>query len=314
MLTLIQNELIKIFRRPSTFVMIGIIILMVVGAGLLTNSNVNKTIYKENWKSQLQNENKDIANKLAKLPDDSTVAQNYKENLALNTYRIDNDIKPNSSINTWTFVKETKPILSFVGLFTIVIAASIVSLEFNWGTIKLIVIRPYSRFKLLLAKYITVLLISLILISTLFILSFLMGLSLFGLQGDNIQLTYLNGKVIQENMVLYLIKYFLLSSVNLWVVSTMAFAISTVFRNNSLALGISLFSYFTGGIVTGLIAQKFGWAKYILFANTDLNMYSSGSVLVKGMTPAFSITVLSIYLIIFLAVSFVSFTKRDIAA
>lgn len=312
MLALIQNELIKIFRRTSTFVMMGLIILMVVGVGLLTNFNVNKNVYNDDWKKQLQIENDGILAKMKEIPEENRVFQNYKKTIAMNNYRIENDIKPNSSINAWTFVKEAKPILSFVGLFTIIIAASIVASEFSWGTIKLTIIRPYSRFQILLAKYITVLLISLILIALLFLSSFILGVILFGLHGDSVQLTYQHGKIIQENMALYLIKYFLLSSVNLWVTATMAFTISTVFRNSSIALGISLFAYFTGGITTGIIARKFEWAKYILFANTDLNMYNNGSILVKGMTSTFSVTILSIYLIVFLGISFISFIKRDI--
>ena len=56
----------------------------------------------------------------------------------------------------------------------------------------------------------------------------------------------------------------------------MAFMISAVFRNSSLAIGLSIFLMMTGGELTGMFAMKFQWAKYVLFANTDLMQYFDG--------------------------------------
>ncbi|HDR4897210.1 ABC transporter permease [Bacillus thuringiensis] len=312
MLVLIQNELIKILRRPGTYIMAGMIILLVIGAGVLTKYNVSKNVYGDDWKVVLESENKNLTEKSKELNKGTLAYEKMQQTIAENQYRISNDLKPNSSVNTWTFVKAAQAIISVVGLCTIVIAASIVSSEFSRGTIKLIMIRPSSRWEVLLAKYLSVIIFGFVMLFLLFSLAFLFGLCLFGISGENIHLVFQQGKVIQENMVGYLIKSYLLSSVDLLLMSTMAFMISTVFRNNSLALGISLFSYLSGDMVTRLIAQKFDGAKYILFANTNLTMYTDGDVLVKGMTPTFSITILSLYLVFFLSVSFVSFSKRDI--
>src|SRR5699024_1599427 len=46
----------------------------------------------------------------------------------------------------------------FIIVIIVMIAGSIVSEEFNKGTIKLLLVKPYSRTKILLSKYITVLL------------------------------------------------------------------------------------------------------------------------------------------------------------
>lgn len=312
MLKLMQNEIIKIWKRPAALIMVSFLLVLIVLAGAFTKYNVSKHTYGDNWKTVLNNENIEYISQLKKLDKGTIAYSNIKEDVAINEYRINHDIKPNSSINTWTFVKSVKPILSVVGLFTIIIAAGIVSSEFSWGTIKLIMIRSFSRTQILLSKYITVILFSFSLIFLLFIFSFCLGAILFGTAGDPVQLTYRNGHVLEENMVIHLVKYFLLSSVNIWMVSSMAFMISTVFRNNSLALGLSLFVYLTGEMAAQFLASRFDWAKYILFANTDLNMYVSGTVLVNGMTPIFSITILLIYLAAFLSVSFITFTQRDI--
>lgn len=94
------------------------------------------------------------------------------------------------------------------------------------------------------------------------------------------------------------------------MLTTMAFMISSVFRNSSLAIGISIFLMFMGNTVTLLLANWFDWAKYLLFANTDLTQYLEGTPLVSGMTLSFSITMLVIYFVVFIGLAFWVFRKR----
>jgi ABC-2 type transport system permease protein len=100
----------------------------------------------------------------------------------------------------------------------------------------------------------------------------------------------------------------------MFMLATMAFMISSVFRNSSLAIGISLVLMFTGGNITQLLALKFSWAKYILFANTNLMQYFEGTPMVEGMTITFSVVMILIYFIIFQVLAFGIFKKRDVAA
>ena len=60
--------------------------------------------------------------------------------------------------------------------------------------------------------------------------------------------------------------------------------------------------------------MKFEFAKYILFANTDLSQFIGGEPFIEGLTLPFSISVLVIYTVVFLVISFVTFNKRDITA
>lgn len=202
------------------------------------------------------------------------------------------------------------------GLFTIIIAAGIVANEFNWGTIKLLVIRPLSRFQILLSKYITVLLFGLGLLLFLFVGSTLLGLLFFGTGGDaaaNVHLVYKDGHVVEQSIIGYLAKTYLYESISAFMLATMAFMLSAVFRNSSLAVGFSIFLLVMGSTATGFLAMKFDWAKYILFANTDLTQYLDGTPLVEGMTMTFSIVMLVIYFVIFQMLAFGVFLKRDIA-
>src|SRR5690625_7731056 len=79
------------------------------------------------------------------------------ERVEINNYYLEHDIQP-STYGAWQFVADNAGLLSIVSLLTIIVAAGIVANEFRWGTIKLLLIRPISRTKILASKYIAVLL------------------------------------------------------------------------------------------------------------------------------------------------------------
>ncbi len=312
MFNLIYNEWIKIFSRVGTWVMIGILALTMIGWAFLTNHfSPHETNPK--WKETLQAENAALKKEIK---EDPSLKDGSEEIITLNNYRIEHNIPNDTGYTVWSYVADSAGFTILTGLFTIIIAAGIVANEFNWGTIKLLMIRPLSRFQILLSKYITVLLFGFLLLFILFAGSALLGLIFFGTGGDagaNIHLFYKDGQVFEQSMVGHLATTYLSESVDALMVATMAFMLSAVFRNSSLAVGFSIFLLVAGTTATAFIATKFDWAKYILFANVDLSQYVDGTPLINGMTMTFSIVMLVIYFIAFLLLAFGSFMKRDIA-
>lgn len=314
---LIVNEWIKIFKRPGTLVMIGLLLLSVIGTGVLTKLYGDKgQAANPQWEQQIKQEITQDQKQLSELPPTAvTFKQNLERQIAINQYRLDHKIPPAQGTTGWTFINDSSSLISFAGLFTIIIAAGIVASEFGWGTVKLLLIRPIKRYKILVSKYITVILFDLLMLAILFISAAILGFALFGTgDGNNVHLAYSGGAVVEQNMLLYLIKSYLLSSIDVIMITTMAFMISAVFRNSSLAVGLSIFLLLMGGTVTSLIASRYEWAKYILFANTDLTQYFDGVPLVEGMTIGFSVIMLLIYFFVFQLLAFGVFTKRDVAA
>lgn len=316
MLSLIQNELIKIFKRPGTYVMIALLILLTVvtAAFIKYQQEGNEVEQDKNWKQILMAENEALKQQVKN--SGAQMEQDYlNREIAINDYRIKHDLSPSEEYNMWSFVKSASELVQLAGLFTIIVAAGIVASEFSWGTIKLLLIRPIKRVKILLSKYLTVLLYALIMVSLLFILSTIIGAILFGVPDQAAPyLNYYNGVVTEQNIVVHLIVFYVFKSISMIMLATMAFMISAVFRNSSLAIGLSLFLMFMGGQVTFLIAMKYSWAKYLLFANTDLMQYFEGSPLVEGMTLPFSVSMLIIYFLIFIGLAFYVFKERDVAA
>ena len=74
----------------------------------------------------------------------------------------------------------------FIIITIVLIAGAIVSDEFNKGTIKLLLVRPFNRAKILLAKFITVLITVLFVMILTVILQFIVGGIFFGFESLSI--------------------------------------------------------------------------------------------------------------------------------
>lgn len=312
MINLIKNENMKLVHRISTWIMIGILIAIVLLAGIAmkvsTTINTN-----DNWKSQLEQENKAYKEAMGQSIVPESAKDTYIQTIKINEYRIQHNIPPTTD-GVWDFVNSCSGIISFISLFAIIIGGGIVANEFSSGAIKLLLIRPLKRWKILLSKYFIVLCYILFMLIILFAFSFLLGGILFSFSGASAPfLKYSGGKVIEENMILHSLAVYGLECVKLIMMVTLAFMISTVFRNSSLAIGIGIFLLFIGTLIAQLLA-RFTWSKYILFQNTDLSVYLKGNPPVKGMTMTFSVIVLIVYFAIFMVTSFLVFDKRDVAA
>ena len=318
MVNLIKNELIKWLRRTSFYVMSGILILLSVvsivfifmmDTGTPQERNGWET---SNWRQSLEMENESLREMLSSNGDFGNV--NYMEKqLAINEYRLANDMEPNYENSVWSYMDSNIGLTSVVTLFVIIIAGGIVASEFTWGTIKLLMIRPISRSNILFSKYVTVLIFSFIFYCILFSTSFIVGLIGFGFSNVP-ELLYMNGTVHVLHPFLSILLKIFLSIFPVIMFATIAFMISTVFRNNSLAIGLSLFLLFTGTQITQLVGTKYEWAKFSPFANIDFNAYFHTFPIVEGTTLLFSIIMFIIYFAMFMFISFLTFKKRDIAA
>jgi ABC-2 type transport system permease protein len=205
---------------------------------------------------------------------------------------------------------EAAILFSLVTIFTVVISADSVAGEFSSGTIKLLLIRPWSRSKILLSKYIALLLFALFFAAALFLVTFVVNLIVYGYDGS-----YSFPARPGLSPFVYMLAYYGNEFVSLLIVVTLSFMLSTVFRNGGLAIGLSLFILLGGGTFAGILsALDYEWVKYLIFVHMNLNMYLTKTPLIEGLTPGFSIAVLAVYYIIFVVLTWILFNKRDVAA
>ena len=158
-------------------------------------------------------------------------------------------------------IAETYGIMAIVTLLTIIVAGSIVSTEFSQGTIKMLLTRPVSRWKVLTSKYITVILFCLLATAITYVSSVV---SAYIFYSGATESTFLfNEEMLNVSAVwgksLYLL---FLSFINAMIIATIAFMLGVLFRSTAMAIGISIFLYFTGGMIVMFLAD-YSFAKFI---------------------------------------------------
>ncbi|QYR20597.1 ABC transporter permease [Paenibacillus sp. sptzw28] len=261
-LQLVRNENMKIYRRPRTWVMYGIIVLLLLGISVIAK------------------------------------------------------FVGTGDPNNWSMMQlESSILLSIITIFTVVASADSVAGEFSSGTIKLLLIRPWSRSKILLSKYVSLLLFALLMTIVLFLLSLFVNIFLFGYDGSSDAVSRVLGVNRDLPPLAYMLLYYVYQSVALVITVTLSFMLSTIFRSGGLAIGLSLFVLLAGGTITGLLSMlDYSWIKYILFINMNLTQYLNQTPTIQGMTLGFSLSVLAVYYAVFIALTWLIFNKRDVAA
>lgn len=205
----------------------------------------------------------------------------------------------------------------FIIVVIIMIAGTIVSEEWSKGTIKLLLVKPYTRTQILLSKFLTVLIISAFVIVSTILIQILVGGILFGFESlfEPVVVYNLSTNAIQEiNIFAYLGIQTLTQLPIIILLATLAFAISTIFSNSALAITVSLLGYMGASIINQLaIAYNLTFMKYFVTMNWDLSQYLFGGLpYMEGMNLITSIIICVVYLLIMLIPTFIIFKKRNI--
>ncbi|WP_226085088.1 ABC transporter permease [Mesobacillus sp. S13] len=313
MIPLIQNELMKIFGKMASWIYMVIIVLAVLIAGIIYmkfSADPNP-----NWRQDTQNEIAMLENQMASASDDEKkMIQNQIEQTQ---QYLDQDINPNEKTN-WHFMNDVVVgVSSLVTLFVVVVGSANVASEFSDGTIKQLLIRPHQRWRILLSKYIAVIIYALLLVLTLIVSGYLIGLILFGSGDFNMKIfeITLEGRKVAIVGTQFMLKmlYFIPS---LLIIMTIAFMLSTLFKSQALAVGIGIFVLFFSSTIGGIIlmlADKYTWAKFLIFPHLDLTVYALQDRILENITLPVSLSILAVYYAIFMMLTFFFFQKRDIS-
>ncbi|MEX1030145.1 MAG: ABC transporter permease subunit [Paenibacillaceae bacterium] len=315
MVNLIQNENMKIYRRIRTWIMAILLVFIVIAASLISFFVENGQEMKAGeWRTQLEQQQTDYKTQLAQPELNKQYEIVLTKDLALVEYQLENSIPPLDA-TMWGPINGLTGLVFLITLFVVIVAGDSLAGEFSTGTIKLLLIRPASRLKIMLSKYFALIIFGLFLLLVLFVSSFLINGALYGFSGWS--QSYLNvnaeGIIQEESTLIHLWQTYFLGSVATVMYVTLAFMISAVFRSSAMAIGISIFAMFAGLGVTAIF-QQYPWSKYSIFANIDLTQHINGSPFRDEMTMGFSVGTLIVYFVIFNVLSWAVFTRRDVAA
>jgi ABC-2 type transport system permease protein len=316
LLNLILNENMKIYRRPRTWMLV-VLMLGFLLIHMFTTHNVMKDApVNANWKQELVKENEEMKKRINENPQaPQSFRDRMEANMKKNEYYIENDVSP-QGLNVWSYMNNGADLLIIATVFTVVIAGDVVSSEFSGGTIKMLLIRPVSRTKILLSKYASVLLFLGFMVLALFVPMYLLGGLLFGFSGADLPYIYVSpydDAIYQMSQSKHLLIQLGLGMIPNVVMVTMAFMISAAMRSTALSIAISLTGLFVGINLVNFF-QEYVWAKYILFAHMNLAQYIEGPIRFADTSMTFSLIMLGVYFVVFQLVAWILFSKRDVAA
>lgn len=329
MLNLVINEWNKVFIRKSNYVTLFIILgtsaLLSLMPLLFNDESAFEDIsYGKDWQDQaanqittLEEENTKLLTSESKVSfvNEITASDNQDEIERLN-YHLKEGIKPPANNNLYKSLVDTSDLNLLVGIFVTIIASAMVSKEFSMGTIKLLLIRSYSRSKILTSKYIATLLITVTYYMSLYIGTIVVALFTSEINSTT-EYVYLSSDwtYMHSNFWFYFLGILASNLIYLIIIATIAFSLSTISRNTSLSLGTTLGILFLGPLLTLYLSSKTELAKYLLMANWNLTNYLPGNnPSIEGMTFTFSMIINSLYLFLLLFVAYYSFNKKDILA
>ena len=332
MYNLVKNEVIKIVYKKRVFIIFGILLILVIlfAYGQYYTVNKNKEQLEKrigisqtyDWKMLTEQQ---IINQKNRL-ESAYVSENEKASINVRIsqlqYAIDNNTNPidtNAARFSIAFMEQA--IYMFLPLLIIMLAADMVSGESTNGTIKLLLTRVVPRWKILLSKFIALVMLELVVLAFTLLASIIVAGLFFGFGGwmepVTVGFKVIGGKLDSSSVINLpqwqniVLVYALAFFVSL-VIGCISFMVSVLVKSTATSIGIMM-STLVGGTFLSFFLSDWDIIRYFFMVNLRLTDYLSGNVQpIDGINMSFSIIVLAVWGIGALSVSFIRFTKQDI--
>ncbi len=206
-----------------------------------------------------------------------------------------------------------------VMVICIMVGGGIMSSEYSKGTVRLLMLRPVSRWKIIMSKFVCTLLFGLCCMAASGLVQAIAGGIIYGFS-DLLTpvLMMMGGAVTEVPFILWYVAAGLFAGINVLFASCLAIALSTLFKNTALAVGLTIFATLSGSIVTAM-AMDLGWS---WIAYTIFPFYYMGGFVVSGasgmfgtalpISPIYGAILLSALSVICVIVTTIVFQKRDV--
>ncbi len=244
--------------------------------------------------------------------------QNALSDVAINQYIIEHQTNINKQNNLnyqlRTIVEDYE---IFIVIIILMITGTVLCEEFHSGTIKLLLIKPYSRVKILLSKYFTCICMVVFSIIFLILLQLLFGGIFFGKESLKIPVVvyhYGTKAIIEYSVFSYMMIRILAKLPFLIMLLTICFGISVVCTNTVIAIIIPLLLYMFSSSIHYLAVQyNLTFMRYFITMNWDFKDYLFGGITdFSEINLKFSVTIWLIYFIVILFLAFRLFQKKNI--
>lgn len=317
-------ELYKIFHKKSIYIIFGLIIIFIILNNILilqdklTNKeNDYLVVAKDEYDKNMSLKDKyDEKEKLSY--QDKIEYQKIEASIQLNKYIIENK----KDINNYTTLSyQLRTSLEDYEIFIIIIiltiSSTILANEVKEGTIKLLLIKPYTRSQILLSKYLTILIILIMSILFLYVAQLFLGgffLGFDSLKEKVVIYHYQKSKIMCYNIFGYTFLRVISRLPMLILILTLSYLLSIISSNNMISLTIPMIIYiFTESLNSLAITYNLKIMRYIMTTNWNFTNYLFGKLPeFKYINIKLSIIICILYFVIMISSSFIIFKRKDI--
>jgi ABC-2 type transport system permease protein len=314
----------------------------------IANQTESHAEWRRSLQKQIRSEQKQMANQQSsggnmtaeQRAEQEVERRQVQQTLMEQTYRLAHDVR---ELAPWQqtaynmvaqFLSFGSPV--FLPLLAVILVADMVSGESTSGTIKLLLVRPVPRWKVLLGKWLVGLTATAVLTLGISAVLWLVGCALFGtgggMQPEMVGVTYtfqtisnpggatesLSMPVLNHAFVLpawqYVLWSVLLTTFSMMVVATIAFLCSTLFKSAMASTAVAL-----GAVIIGVILlEVLHNSRWVLaLFPTHLNLLSDwtgglAQQLSTSVSLSTGVWVLTIWGVLALALSVVYFARKDV--
>lgn len=320
MLALIENEVLKVFRRRRFAIVIGIlaVILSIVA---YSQQRALERRRNRDWHVDVQQRVANYQNAIRRARSDEPWVRSLRAEIARLQFYLDHDIdpdRPTAPFFTRLFANAGGFLLP---LLIAVIASDIVSAETAEGTDKLLLTRARRRWKVLLSKLITLFIFTTLTLLCGALLAYSIGSIVLDARGWSAP-TFSGFQVGSEKLDFTAVR-----QLPLWLDSLVAYGLqwgallcvasiglllSVLFRSGAASIGTMLASLIGGTILTR-VSPDWTAGKYLFVSALPLaDFYSGAAPPYEGMSIPFCVVLLLVWMIAAITLSFVIFTRRDV--
>lgn len=250
--------------------------------------------------------------------DELTTKRDVEKNYYEAKYKLDHNIKSGEmfSASELLLADSIAPVL-FVIVAVVMIAGTIISDEFNKGTIKQLLLRPFKRWKILLSKYITSIIVFLLFLLFYEVMTYCIYGAILGFDSYKVPVVLYNFTT-HEAFQMSLIGNILINLLSILpaylIILTITFFIGIVSTNGAVSIAVGFLVFFFGNIINQMAVIVD--SKLIAFIPSmcwNFNAYLFGGLpTYKHSSIGIAIFVSALVFVIFLVGSFIVFRKKDI--
>lgn len=204
----------------------------------------------------------------------------------------------------------------FILIYIVMICGSIISEEFNKGTIKYLLTKPYKRSTILTSKLLSILILIPIVMLMMILIEIIIGGILLGFDSLSIPVVVYNASkcaLVKHSCLGYLFRILLASAPIYLILSILCFGLSTITCSTSAAITITFLFYLVSEVIRNLdFVYNFKLLKAFVSIHWDFTYLINYQTNPFKFEPIISLCIVLCYLSVILCLTYTYFIKKDV--